>query len=162
MARLFIAVWPPENVLAELARLNLDEIAGIRPVRPETWHITMRFLGNAESDDVRQALAGARLAPAHARLGPGLAVIAGRVLAVSVAGLDALAATVTDLTAGIGKPARQPFRGHLTLARVKAPTLDIGNVVFSGHFDVKEIALVASRTEADGAHYQTIDTWPVG
>jgi 2'-5' RNA ligase len=45
MARLFIAVWPPDDVAAELSSIHRKDQRGVRFVEPETWHITLRFLG---------------------------------------------------------------------------------------------------------------------
>ena len=66
MARLFVAVWPPEAVAAELTALHRKDQRGVRFVRPENWHITLRFLGDADPDEVIDALDGTTLGlPAH-------------------------------------------------------------------------------------------------
>jgi RNA 2',3'-cyclic 3'-phosphodiesterase len=164
MARLFIAVWLPDEVAAELTALHRKDQRGVRFVRPENWHITLRFVGDANPDEVIDALAGTTLAPARARLGPAVDVIAERALVVPVDGLDALAGQVTQRTSQIGEPPRKRFVGHLTLARVKshvAMPRALGALV-SAEFDVGEIALVQSRLDPQGARYQTIETWPVG
>ena len=94
---------------------------------------------------------------ATARLGPAVDVLPPRMLVVPVAGLDDLAATIAQATAGIGEPPRKRFVGHLTLARVKAdvpmpPTL---GAPVSAEFDVDEVALVQSRLDPGGARYET-------
>jgi RNA 2',3'-cyclic 3'-phosphodiesterase len=163
MARLFIAVWPPEEVAAELTTLHRKDQRGVRFVRPENWHITLRFLGEADPDEVIDALGGTTLASARAHLGPAVDVIAERALVVPVDGLDALAGRVTECTSQIGEPPRKRFIGHLTLARVKSQVLmprALGALV-SAEFDVEEIALVQSRLDPQGARYETIETWKV-
>ena len=45
--RLFVAVWPPEEVVAELTALPRKDGRGVRFVAPENWHVTLRFLGQA-------------------------------------------------------------------------------------------------------------------
>src|SRR6185295_461041 len=100
MARLFIAVWPPEEVVGELMALHRKDQRGVRFVDPDNWHITLRFFGNANPDEVLGALDGVALPAAHARLGPGVDVISERVLVVPVDGLDGLAAEVTARTQG--------------------------------------------------------------
>ena len=124
MARLFIAVWPTEEVVAELSSLPRKDQEGIRFVPAEKWHITLRFLGESEPDEVINALGDATVATARAHLGPAVELMAERALVVPVKGLDALADTVEKLTSHIGKTPRRRFVGHLTLARVKphAPT----------------------------------------
>ncbi|HSB86803.1 MAG TPA: RNA 2',3'-cyclic phosphodiesterase [Ilumatobacteraceae bacterium] len=164
MARLFIAVWPPEDVVATLGRLRLENLQGIRFVQPANWHITLRFFGDADSDEVSRALAGTSFPPTRARIGPGIGVIAGRVLVAPVEGLEVLAAMVSERTDQIGEPPRQPFRGHLTLARAKqgASMRDARGTRVDAEFAVDEIALVSTRLDRDGARYETIESWRVG
>ena len=164
MARLFIAVWPPDEVVAELTTLHRKDQRGVRFVQPENWHITLRFFGECNPGEVADALDGISLAPARARLGPAVDVLAARALVVPASGLDALAVAVSARTEKIGDPSHKRFVGHLTLARVKshvAMPRALGALV-SAEFDVDEIALVHSRLEPDGARYETIDSWQVG
>ena len=51
VARLFIAVYPPPEVVASLAALPHDGDAGVRWVPPDQYHVTVRFLGSADVDD---------------------------------------------------------------------------------------------------------------
>jgi 2'-5' RNA ligase len=164
MARLFVAVWPPEDVVAELMSLRRKDQRGVRFVPPDKWHLTLRFLGDADPDVVAEALADTDYPAASVRLGPGVDLLFDRVLVVPAAGLDELAAAVTARTASLGEPARKRFIGHLTLARL-APRVAmppaLGAYVAAG-FDVDEIALVRSARGPAGARYETIGTWPVG
>lgn len=164
MARLFIAVWPPEEVAAELTSLHRKDQRGVRFVRPENWHITLRFLGDADPGAVIDAVGGTTFEAARAHLGPAVDVLAERALVVPVDGLDALARRVTERTGQIGEPPRKRFVGHLTLARMKtfvSMPRALGALV-SAEFDVEEIALVQSRLDPQGARYETIEAWPVG
>ncbi len=163
MARLFIAVWPPEDVISELTGLHRKDQRGVRFVPPENWHITLRFIGEADPDKVIEALRGEALPRADARLGPAVDMLAERALVIPAAGLEDLAERVTGLTAHIGKPTRKRFFGHLTLARVKSNVSmprTLGTLV-SAEFGVDEIALVQSRLDPEGARYETIETWPL-
>jgi 2'-5' RNA ligase len=164
MARLFIAVWPSEAVVAELMALHRKDQRGVRFVRPENWHITLRFFGTASPDEVTNALNGVTLPAAHARLGPAVDVVSERALVVPVDGLDALAQVVTERTSGIGERPPKRFLGHLTVARVKShvPMPRALGALVSAQFDVDEIALIQSRLDPQGARYETIETWPVG
>jgi RNA 2',3'-cyclic 3'-phosphodiesterase len=161
--RLFIAVWPPEDVAAELTALPRKDQRGVRFVRPESWHITLRFLGDVLLDDVVEALDGASLQAAQAELGPAVDVLGERHLVVPVGGLDELAGTVTRRTKHLGQPPPKRFTAHLTLARVKrrARMPHALGVPFSVAFAVEEVALVQSRLDPDGARYDTVHTWPV-
>jgi len=162
MARLFIAVWPPEHVVEQLTALRRKDQRGVRFVPPDNWHLTLRFLGEADADDVAEALSRATLPAATVTLGPAVDVLSERALVVPATGLDELAAVVAEHTAGLGEPPRKRFAGHLTLARVKlhaAMPTTLG-AMFHAEFDVHEVALVQSRLDPDGARYRTIDTWP--
>ncbi len=164
MPRLFVAVWPPEDVIAELAALARKDRRGIRFVEPERWHLTLRFLGDAAVDDAAEALDRAELPPATVRLGPAIDVLDERALVIPASGLDHLAAAVNSATADVGEAPRRRFRGHLTVARVKAsasmPPL-LGALV-GASFEASEVALVESTLHPDGARYDTIATWPLG
>jgi 2'-5' RNA ligase len=163
MARLFVAVWPPEDVVSELTALPRKDLRGVRFVRPENWHITLRFLGETDPEAVIGALEGP-FPPAVARLGPGVDALADRAVVVPVAGVDELAGVVADRTRQLGEPPRKRFAGHLTLARVKrhARLPSVLGMTVTESFTVEEVALVRSRLHPDGARYETIETWPVG
>ena len=117
MARLFVAVWPPDSVVDELAGLAPGR-PGLRPVPPHQLHVTLRFLGDADAGVVAARLDGVTFAAATAVLGPAVRRLGPGAVVVPVSGLDALAAAVGDATGDLGKPAG-PFRGHLTLARLR-------------------------------------------
>ena len=164
MRRLFIAVRPPEDVVGQLTTLHRKDQRGVRFVHPENWHITLRFLGDADPEDVIDALHDAVLAPTRAHLGPAVDVFAERALVVPVSGLEVLAATVIERTRTIGEPPHKRFLGHLTVARVKSrvPMPRTLGELFSPEFDVEEIELISSRLDPRGARYETLHTWPVG
>jgi 2'-5' RNA ligase len=156
MTRLFVAVWPTDEVRAALADLDVPAEPGVRPVPPENWHITLRFLGDADADEVIARLAAAELPSTTVALGPAVERLGRNSLVVPAAGADELAALVADSTADIGQPVRHRFRGHLTVARTKsdAPSTAIGRP-FVAEFAVREIALVASDLTPQGAVYTT-------
>jgi len=164
MARLFLAIWPPDEVAEELMTLRRKDQQGVRFVNPDNWHITLRFFGEARHDDVADALAGVAFPSCQARLGPAVDVLSERALVVPVAGVDDLAHVVREHTAHIGEPSPKRFIGHLTVARVKAhvPMPQALGAMIGAEFDVREVALVESRLEPDGPRYETIDTWSVG
>ena len=164
MARLFIAVIPPDEVVEQLTTLHRKDQRGVRFVRSENWHITLRFLGDADPGEVIDALDRVGLGSATARLGPAVDVLAERALILPVHGLDDLAASVGAATQHIGEPASKRFLAHLTVARInpRVPMPRALGVLFSAEFDVEDIALVSSRLAADGARYEQLQTWPVG
>jgi 2'-5' RNA ligase len=149
-------------VATELTALRRRE-PGINFVRPENWHITLRFLGNANAGVVMDALSDTRFDSARAHLGA-IDIIADRALVVRVDGLDALAGLVTQRTSTIGEPPRETFIGHLTLAYLQrdAPKPQTLGSLVTAEFDVEQIALVLSRVGSPTARYDTIRTWSVG
>lgn len=163
MTRLFVAVWPSEGAIEELRALPRKDQRGVRFVPPENWHVTLRFLGEADIDEVAAALDGAVLPATTAHLGPGVDVFHERALVVPVSGVDDLAAAVRAATAAIGQPDRTRFTGHLTLARVKqsVPMPRSLGAFVQAEWEVGEVALVRSRLDPDGARYDTVATWPV-
>jgi 2'-5' RNA ligase len=158
-------VWPSDEVVAALRALRRKDQRGVRFVDPERWHVTLRFLGEADPEDASAALDQATLPAARARFGPAVDVLRDRALVVPVSGLDGLAGAVRDATAHIGEPpSRRRFVGHLTLARTKPGTVmpDALGAMVQAEEDVAEVALVESRLERDHARYTTLATWPAG
>lgn len=169
--RLFVAVWPPEDVLEALRQLPRPPLVGARWTREDQWHVTLRFLGEvAEPEEAEQALArvDAMDIPVVADAGPAVACLSRRVLCVPVAGLDGLASAVTRTTARVGKrPERRPFAGHVTLARGPKGGWRTGDVAgaegvpFRAQWEVGELTLVASVPEGRARRYEVVAHQPV-
>jgi 2'-5' RNA ligase len=157
--RLFVAVWPPEEVVAALADLPRPDEPGVRWTRPGTWHVTLRFLGRAEPGVAAEALGDLRHGSVEAVAGPAVHRLGRSVLCVPVAGLDDLAGSVVAATASVGeRPDPRPFAGHLTLARLRQR----GACRLAGHriaarWPVTEVTLVRSHLEPAGARYEVLD-----
>jgi 2'-5' RNA ligase len=166
--RLFLAARPSgpacDAVAAALGGWPPPVEPGVRWVPLEQWHVTLRFLGRAEPEDVLGCLAGAGLPAAVARLGPRVSRLGRSVVAVPAAGLDDLAAVVRRATAGVGEPPDpRPFAGHLTLARLKGrPACGVAGAAVSASFPVGEVELVASVTDPAGAIHQVLARLPTG
>jgi 2'-5' RNA ligase len=161
MPRLFVAALPDEPTTAALRTLPRPDEPGVRWVPEANWHVTLRFIGDAEVDEVVAPLDGLDGACARAELGPAVAWL-GSHLVVPVGGLDDLAVAVRSATAGIGATARQRFVGHLTIARTQPGVTSsvVGTPIRIG-FDVDEIALVVSDLRPDGVAYTTLRTFPL-
>ncbi|MDQ4097048.1 MAG: RNA 2',3'-cyclic phosphodiesterase, partial [Actinomycetota bacterium] len=121
MPRLFVAVWPPPDVVERVAAVPRPSLPGLRWTDPAQWHVTLRFLGRVhDAAPVEEALADVVAAPVEAVVGPEVGRFGQRVLHVPVGGLGDLAAAVASATAALGEPPEdRAFSGHLTLARVR-------------------------------------------
>lgn len=165
MARLFVAAWPPADVLDELEDIERPPRNGVRWTTSDQWHVTLRFLGEVSPPVAMAALEHLSTAAAHAEVGPALARFGRGYLALPVRGLHDLAAAVIDATATVGDPPDdRSFRGHLTLARLR-PRANVGGLAgtpFSAGFPVTEVALVHSELHPDGSRYHTLDTVVLG
>ena len=151
MARMFVAVWPPEDALRELVAMPRPAVDGLRWTKPERLHVTLRFLGQCDEADIRDALATADLPEARATLGPRVKRLGRGVLMIPVRGLDDLAAAVEAAIAPLGlPPPDHPFTGHLTVARFKHKPPPGYRPALETSFPAKEIALV--RTERSGTY----------
>jgi 2'-5' RNA ligase len=170
--RLFVAVWPPDDVVERLAGLDRPALDGVRWTTPDQWHVTLRFLGkvdDADADSLVEAL-GAALAGLpriEATLGPAVELLNPRILSVPVTGLDDVAAAAVAATASIGRPPeRRPFRGHVTLARLRDVSRPVarslGGAPVEGRWPVTSVAVVESQLSPAGARYTTAAEVMVG
>jgi 2'-5' RNA ligase len=163
MARLFVAVWPRDDVLDLLADIERPKDQGVKWVPQQNLHITLRFLGDADEDEVAERLDQTLLPAATAVIGPAFDLLAERSLIAPVAGVDVLADVVRTALRGLGtEPERKRFQGHITVARLARharPQRSAGRR-FDATFDVSEVALVASTLRETGAVYDTVATWP--
>jgi 2'-5' RNA ligase len=161
--RLFVAVYPPNEVITELAALPRDDAPGVRWVPIEQLHVTIRFFGNAEVADATRALApiAESLAPAPVELGPRVSRLGREVLCVPATGLDEVAAAVRDGTEAIGEPlGPRPFHGHVTLARLRRrAACGLAGARIDARFVVDELHLVESSTRSSGAVHTRVQTW---
>lgn len=176
MSRLFVCLWPPEEVMSALEEVHRKDQVGARFIPPEDWHVTLRFLGSADPNDVADALDRATFtAPSvedeatpnrtgWVRLGPAVDIGKERVLFVPTIGADALAEEVAAVTSHLGdEPVRPRFLGHVTIARLKKHAnmpRALGQLV-SADWSPTEVALVESTPSDDGARYDTLQTWPI-
>jgi 2'-5' RNA ligase len=129
--RLFVAVIPPRPVVLEL-RAALSTLPHgdpqLRWCRPDTWHVTLAFLGEVSEEaltDLKERLgrAAARNTPMELALAGG-GHFGGRTLWTGVQGerdrLGRLAESVNSVARRCHiKVDERPFRPHLTLARVR-------------------------------------------
>lgn len=164
MTRLFVAAWPPADVVALLAGWERPGRPGVRWTASEHWHVTLRFLGDADIEAALGALLGVDAPATEAVLGPRTRSLGRDVIMVPVAGLDAVAGAVVARTAALGRPPEhRRFRGHITLARLRGrpPDGDLVGVAVEARFAVTEVTLVASHLGHGPAHYEILARQPL-
>jgi RNA 2',3'-cyclic 3'-phosphodiesterase len=171
--RLFIAIPLGDAAEAELKRLTarLQRAAShLRWSHPQSWHITLQFLGNTNEEQYACLLP--RLAELKAPPVPidfeGLGVFerAG-VFILKVAPTPELAAIQKKVVAATQpcgfKPEERPFRPHITLARSKSGNRDrqlralleqAGERVRFDRFLATEFRLYESHLSAAGSKYE--------
>jgi RNA 2',3'-cyclic 3'-phosphodiesterase len=156
--RLFVAVAPPDDVLDQVATLARPPRPGVRWTTRDQWHVTLRFLGEvADPAPVVAALRGASLPPARMRIGPAVTALGRHVVMLPVGGLEELAAAVHAATAAFGEEEHRPYRGHLTLARVKrGSAAELAGEGFDAEAPVEHVELLRSRLHPDGARYERL------
>jgi RNA 2',3'-cyclic 3'-phosphodiesterase len=156
--RLFVAVIPPSDVLDVLEAIPREPRDHVRYTTREQWHVTLRFLGDADIAHASAALERVDARAVDASLGPRVERLGRTVAMVPCAGLDEIAASVFRTTADIDHPIEaRPFLGHLTIARMKnargCPATGFG---VATTFTVTEVHLVRSRLASEGARYEIV------
>jgi 2'-5' RNA ligase len=167
MARLFVALWPPPEVVAVLSALDRPAVPGLRWSVPEQWMVKVRPLGHVDDRvvspllDVLQAeLDGA---PAvDCVLGPATRRLGGQWLGAPVAGLEDLGAVVFEATQELVPVTHpQPFRADVVLARGRVPKELAGRPV-SASWTAGSVSLVADRSSPRAARYEDLAVLPLG
>jgi 2'-5' RNA ligase len=194
MIRTFVAIELDASVRQALAqiqatlRTRLQQAVGpdvrIQWVKPESIHLTLKFLGDIAEDRVPGIQAAlARVASGHVRFAvtvEGLGVFPDiRAPRIVWAGLTAqgdaltrLAADVEAALAAIGYPPDpKPFHPHLTLARIKERSRVVGRALSDGgvlahakHRDemtVAGVSLMKSELQPSGSVYARLCEVPL-
>jgi 2'-5' RNA ligase len=166
--RLFVAVWPSEEVLSMVAALPRPDVEGLRWTTRDQWHVTLRFFGSVELEEASAALGSVSAPATTAVVGPSTGRFGKRVLHVPVAGLDAVAEAVVWATERVGSPPQpRRFTGHLTLARARDRRrgVDLRPLVgtpIAGEWPVTEVCLVESHLSPKEANYEVVETVSLG
>jgi 2'-5' RNA ligase len=173
--RTFTAIFPPADVQSAVARAlkaarnSIDD--RVRWVRPENVHLTLKFLGDVQREDLGELCAA--LEEACARHTPFDASLAGlgafpskrraRILWAGIgAGSERLSSLAADLDAvlmplGFEREERT-YTPHLTLGRIRGrpANLDLPQIVWDLGFPVQRVELVESTLTAEGSAYRIV------
>ena len=183
--RVFIAVELSDPVKAEMGKLiaSIDalELRGVRTVRAEGLHLTLRFLGDVDSDVVPSIISAMETAAAESA--PFELTLAGtgafpntatpRTLWVGMKGdLDRLVTLQRGVqsaleTAGFGRSGER-FSPHVTIARVRdrSPSIHrrLAAAVLNEAIPVRvdSITLMRSTPQPGGSIFTHLHTAPLG
>jgi RNA 2',3'-cyclic 3'-phosphodiesterase len=179
MIRTFIALTIPEEVKAVIG-MAMSELKAknhaVRWVKSEGLHITLKFLGDIPEQTVATVAAG--LDKAAALCPPLTLRLAGfgafpnvkraKVVWVGLEGdMNDLSRLATDIDKmciayGVAGESR-PFSGHITLGRLKAPTMvDLATNPVSGLFNASQVLLYQSVLLPSGAQYTVLHRSSLG
>lgn len=167
--RLFIAVPMPEFVANRLVELQ-QPIEGIRWQQEEKLHLTLKFLGDTESDRAQklQSVLDTIDIPSFSITLNGLGYFPkGKQPRVLWAGIDKseplqkLHKAVESRCADLGfDPEQRPFKPHVTIGRVKGASKSTVESFIDRHEDfhipdipVEEFVLFESKLHPDGAQH---------
>jgi len=173
--RLFVGVPLPKDVREKLEAFwsaherNIDRT---RPVAPENYHITLKFIGDVPEDRARriertleQAIPKARFPVRVTGIGGFPSNVAAKVIWAGVQEgfneLVALSQTIDQMLAAEGIPReRKAFHPHVTLARVKRGVADVTVLTRKkpdfGTFEFKEFVLYKSTLTPGGPIYEKL------
>ena len=169
--RLFVAIYPPPEVIAKLlGALQSHDLPEYRLVPPEQVHVTLHFIGDMPTkqldttiESVERATVGisafdltvqrlitlpqrgpARLVGVETDRPPELLEIQRRL--------------VTRLARSPRRDSTDRFRPHLTLCRFKKPTqgIELASPFDSTSFVVEKVALMRSTLHPDGAQHHEV------
>jgi 2'-5' RNA ligase len=173
--RLFIAV-PLDDTAREAIRRKLPTVLPGKPVPPENWHFTLRFLGSTKAvardqiiSSLRSRALGPRFSICFSDLGAFPNPRRARILWV---GVDRGADRMTEIAAIAESVARdagveaetRKYTAHLTIARIDPPC----NVValmsqdrLNVDMDVDRIVVYRSRLGKGPARYEEVESFPL-
>jgi len=174
--RLFVALDLPDSIIESLRSIRLAAARGIRPTAPEQMHVTLHFIGKAETDVVRHALSRVSGKPILVSVrGTGRFRVAdGRqILWAGVApdpALLELHATCAQALASIGiEIEARRYKPHVTLARLgsSVPEAAVGAFLQAerqrefGAFVARRFVLYDSVAAEHGARYERVASFPL-
>jgi 2'-5' RNA ligase len=165
--RLFVAVWPPPEVVEVLSTLERPAIDDVRWSVPAQWMVKVRPLGHVDARVVAPLVVELEAeldgAPAVACvLGPATRRLGGQWLGAPVTGLEDLAAVVFDATQRLVPVTHpQPFQADVVLARGRVPRELAGRPI-SASWTARSVSLVADRSSPRSARFEDLAAFPLG
>lgn len=176
MPRLFTGIEIPADIAFEL-ELMRGGVWGARWVERDAYHITLRFIGDVTEGVAREVAETLDMVetPSFSLTLKGVDTFGGSKPRAIWAGvsespeLKRLQASQERLCQMIGlKPEPRKFTPHVTLARLRDPTLSSVEGFISSHslfesrpFDVSQFVLFSSRPSRGGGPYVVEEVYPL-
>jgi 2'-5' RNA ligase len=177
MPRLFTGVELPHDTAFELDLMK-GGVIGSRWIDRESYHITLRFIGDIEEGLAREIayeLDGVAARPFTLRLS-GMGVFGGNKPHTLYAGVEEsaelrrLQSIHERICQALGLPPEsRKFTPHVTLARLRDPDLDAlhrylasHNLYRSREFEVERFVLFSSRPSRGGGPYAVEEAYALG
>lgn len=168
--RLFLALRLPAPVLDALERWGARWLTAGRPVRRESLHVTLAFLGSRPAGELPAIVAALRAAAAETPLQP-LAPERYRetrsvgmlVLADPEGAAAALAGRLHDRLEDLGAVRREarPWLPHITVLRFRERPRLRPPLPELGAFVPSDAAAYLSRLHPSGARYEVLEAVPI-
>jgi RNA 2',3'-cyclic 3'-phosphodiesterase len=170
--RLFVAVPLPPGLrdVVRRAQEALPSVPGLRPLKPDQWHVTLAFIG--EVDAGKAAIARGVVESLPPDMG-GEAFMEGflmlpsasraRVVAVGLADPQGVFEALFEAVMGgletgaVMQREKRPFRPHLTVARLRTPGAVRPRYESErARFAVESVCLFESELRREGAVYTVV------
>ncbi len=170
MARLFFAIWPPDDVRDQVAQLamSLPLQQGARLLVPQNLHLTLAFLGEVdeqtaqtleqEASSIEAEEVSFALDNLEKWQKPRIACL---VPSEYPAALGALAERLVELARALDINMQdRPYRPHVTLARKVSRAMP-EHPVTPIRWKADEFRLVESISTENGVKYESRARWPM-
>jgi len=174
--RLFIGIPLTEDARQEISRSLPKNLPG-KPVVPESWHFTLRFLGSTDTErrdkivgHLQAARCGVPFTIRFSELGAFPRPNRARILWLGIDDgaerMIHLAAIAEAAARGAGFAAEtKPFKPHLTLSRIDPPVsvqpLLVAKPRLAAHMLVDSVILYRSRLGGGPARYEEVVRIPL-
>jgi RNA 2',3'-cyclic 3'-phosphodiesterase len=173
MIRTFIAFELPEAIksyLGEIISGLRRKGQGVKWVQPDGLHVTLKFLGSIDekivpdlSREIDAVTAGhSPLRVALSRLGAFPDARKPRVVWAGLSGdtrdMSDIAGKIDRICTAFGiEPEKRSFRAHITIGRLKIPTvIDVAQEVKETGFTITNVVLYKSELTPTGARYHVL------
>jgi 2'-5' RNA ligase len=172
--RCFVAVELPDGMRDEIRRIEDGlRMPGLRLVRPDLCHITLKFLGDVPSDKIEKicaALSSVKVSPFDVKVG-GMGAFPGKSIRVVWLGLEGdfadLFGLVEEALIPFGfEQEKRKFSPHVTLGRVGRPSPELSGQIATrlekfgdvdlGSFSVDRFFLKKSTLTREGPIYEDL------